>query len=213
MLAIDPANNLYIADSGNDVIRKVDTQGIITTVVGVLGGSSSGSYDPHGVPATAAPLVAAGGMAVEPSGSLLVADTYNQTVWRVGPQGAVVFGPQAAGTTSDPQFVTLNNVGDSPITFAATPFTVTGDYVVSSEGTSPCSFSSGLAVGASCTLAVRYRPSTGGLTGDITFAGNASGVPTIHLVTNTTRIASRTFSCRSIPNPRNLATPCCFTWQ
>ncbi len=143
-----------------------------------------------GVPATAAPMVSAGGMAVEPSGSLLVADTYNQTVWRVGPQGSVVFGPQAAGATSDPQFVTLNNVGDLPITFAATPFTVTGDYVVSSEGASPCSFSAGLAVGASCTLAVRYRPSSGVLTGDITFAGNASGVPTIHLVTNTTRLPS-----------------------
>lgn len=189
-LAIDPANNLYIADSGNDVVRKVDTSSIITTVAGIQGASSSGRYDPNGTPATSAPLVAVEGIAIEPSGSLLVADTYNQTVWRVGPQGALVFGPQAAGATSDPQFVTLNNVGDSPITFSATPFTVTGDYVVSSEGTSPCSFSAGLAVGASCTLAVRYRPSTGALTGDVTFAGNASGTPVIHLVTNTNRLPS-----------------------
>ncbi len=189
-LAIDPANNLYIADSGNDVVRKVDTSGIITTVAGVQGASSSGRYDPNGTPATSAPLVAVEGIAIEPSGSLLVANTYNQTVWRVGPQGALVFGPQAAGATSDPQFVTLNNVGDSPISFAATPFTVTGDYVVSAEGTSPCRFASGLAVGASCTLAVRYRPSTGVLTGDVTFAGNASGTPVIHLVTNVNRLPS-----------------------
>ena len=189
-LAIDAANNVYITDTGNAVIRKVDTNGIITTVAGVVGGGSIPGYDPNGTPATSAPLVAVDAVAVEPSGSILVSDTYNESVWRVGPAGAVVFGPQTAGTTSDPQFVTLNNVGDSPITFAATPFTVTGDYIVSAEGTAPCSFTGGLAVGASCTLAVRYRPSTGALTGDVTFAGSASGVPTIHLVTNTTRLAS-----------------------
>jgi len=189
-LAIDPAGNLYIADSGNDVVRKVDTSGVIHTVAGVMGAASSGTYDPKGAPATQAPLVSADSIAIDTSGNLLVSDNYNQTVWRVGPQGALVFGPQAAGATSDPQFVTLNNVGDAPIDFAATPFTVTGDYVVSSEGTSPCSFSAGLAVGASCTLAVRYRPSTGALTGDITFAGNVGGMPTIHLVTNTTRLAT-----------------------
>src|ERR1700744_5718945 len=120
---MDPAANLDIADSGNDAIRNVDSSGNINTVVGVMGAASSRSYDPKGVPATQAPLVSADSIGIDPSGSLLVSDNYNQTVWRVGPQGALTFGPQAAGATSDPQFVTLNNVGDSPITFAATPFT------------------------------------------------------------------------------------------
>ena len=206
----------YIADSR----QRCDSQGslmlywsmrIITTVAGIQGASSSGRYDPNGTPATSAPLVAVEGIAIEPSGSLLVADTYNQTVWRVGPAGAVVFAPQAAGGTSDPQFVTLNNVGDSPITFSATPFTVTGDYVVSSEGISPCSFSAGLAVGASCTLAVRYRPSTGALTGDVTFAKVTFRVHlVIHLaVTNiATAFPSSVQLEVDSQSRRNLATPC-----
>jgi sugar lactone lactonase YvrE len=184
-LSLDAAGDLYIMDSGNSVVRKVDTFGIITTVAGIPGSSSSGLYDPAGAPATGAGLTAPSGVAVEPSGSLLVADTFDQTIWRVGVPGAVVFGVQAAGTTSLPQTVTLSNVGDLPINFQATPFTVTGDYTVTSEGTSPCVFSNPLAVGASCTIAIRYRPATTALSGVVAFATDTSGSATINLRTNT----------------------------
>lgn len=61
-VAVDAHGNLYIADSGNDCIRKVDSSGTITTVIG--GGIT---YAPHGV-------------AVDASGSLYIADTGHDVV-------------------------------------------------------------------------------------------------------------------------------------
>jgi hypothetical protein len=186
-LALNAAGELYITDPGNGVIRRVDVNGIITTVAGYSYSSGGNLYDPAGTAATSAPLSAPSGIAIDTVGNLLISDTGDQTVWRVGPAGAVVFGPQAAGTTSAPQFITLENVGDSAVTFNATPFAVTGDYLVTSEGTSPCNFTAGLAVGASCTIAIRYRPSlNGALNGNVVFSTVNSGTPTITLLTRLT---------------------------
>ena len=81
-LAIDAAGNLFIADTLNNRIRKVDTNGNITTV--------AGSEDP-GVPAfggdnglaTSARLAFPGGVAVDQNEDLFIADTSNGLVRRV----------------------------------------------------------------------------------------------------------------------------------
>ena len=191
-MAFDLAGNLYIADPSEGAVRKVDPSGIITTVAGSYTSQAQAShYDPAGSAATLVSLIATSGVGVAPDGSLLVTDDYDQTVWRVGPTGIVQFGPQAAGTTSDAQAVTLFNAGDRPLVFAATPYAVTGDYVVSAGGTAPCNFTAQLAVGASCTVAVQYRPQTGVLHGSIVFAGAGLGSPTITLITNNS-VASTT---------------------
>ena len=51
---LDPAGNLYISDSGNYVVRRVDPSGIITTVVG--DGTGIPGYSGDGGPATQAKL-------------------------------------------------------------------------------------------------------------------------------------------------------------
>ncbi|HEY2382041.1 MAG TPA: hypothetical protein VGK48_12755 [Terriglobia bacterium] len=75
-LALDWAGNLYIADSNNNVIRKIDTDGIITTVAG--NGTPGLSGD--GGPATAAQLNTPGFLALDSAGNLYVTDTKNNTV-------------------------------------------------------------------------------------------------------------------------------------
>src|SRR6185436_404465 len=45
-VAVDASGNLYIADLYNDRIRKVDTNGVITTFAGKIGGSSAGDGGP-----------------------------------------------------------------------------------------------------------------------------------------------------------------------
>ncbi len=76
-LALDGAGNLYIADTDNNAIRRVDTAGNISTVAGTLG---QANYTGDNGPATGATLNAPQGIAVTPSGDLIIADTGNHVI-------------------------------------------------------------------------------------------------------------------------------------
>src|SRR6185503_5596778 len=71
-IAVDGAGNLYIADTFAHRVRKV-TQGIITTVAG----NGFQTFAGDGALATAASLAAPHGVAVDDTGNLYIADTYN----------------------------------------------------------------------------------------------------------------------------------------
>ncbi|MGA3181254.1 MAG: immunoglobulin domain-containing protein [Verrucomicrobiota bacterium] len=81
-VAVDAAENLYIADQGNNRIRKVGTNGIITTVAG---GSTGGD----GVPATKARLTAPSGVACDSAGNLYIADTGDSGIRKVSTNGII----------------------------------------------------------------------------------------------------------------------------
>lgn len=70
-VTLDAAGNLYIADTGNQRIRKVSTKGIITTVAGTGNCCSFGD----GGPATSAYLAGPSDVAVDAKGNLYIADT------------------------------------------------------------------------------------------------------------------------------------------
>jgi uncharacterized protein (TIGR03437 family) len=74
-IALDSAGNYYIADNGNNRIRKVDTAGIITTFVGSSGGTSG----------TAGRLDHPSGLWFDASGALYIADSNNARVARYVP--------------------------------------------------------------------------------------------------------------------------------
>jgi sugar lactone lactonase YvrE len=84
-VALDSAGNLYIADTGNARIRKVDTSGNIATVAGNGGCCYSGDSGP----ATSANLNWAMGAAVDSSGNLYIADTNNSRIRKVTPAGTI----------------------------------------------------------------------------------------------------------------------------
>lgn len=84
-LAVDAAGNVYIADSGNNRVRKVSPSGVITTVAG--NGSPGLSGDTG--PATSAQLHLPSGVAVDSSGNLYIADTANYVVRKVTADGII----------------------------------------------------------------------------------------------------------------------------
>jgi sugar lactone lactonase YvrE len=96
-VAVADDGSLYIADSGNDRIRRVDTHGVITTVVGT--GKRGGYNDPvdpagltfagDGVPATQAMLRSPNSVAFDAQGNLYIADEKNQRIRRVGKDGII----------------------------------------------------------------------------------------------------------------------------
>jgi sugar lactone lactonase YvrE len=100
-IAVDPAGNLYIADSGNSRIRKV-SNGVITTVAGngTLGFSGDNG------PATGAQINAPRGVAMDSAGNLYIAEVNNHRIR--------VLTPAASGpTASSPTISALTNAASN----------------------------------------------------------------------------------------------------
>lgn len=98
-VAIDGSGNLYIADQGNNRVRKVTPAGSITTVAG----TGSAAFSGDGGAATAAGLNFPAGVVVDGSGNLYIADSQNNRVRKVTPAGSIttVAGTGTAGYSGD----------------------------------------------------------------------------------------------------------------
>ena len=90
-LALDAAGNLYIADQGNDRIRKVTPSGIMTTIAGPGDGRSSGD----GGLAVSASVHQPAGVAPDEAGNLWIAEFAMHRIRRIGRDGII---STAAGT-------------------------------------------------------------------------------------------------------------------
>ena len=87
-IAIDNAGNIYYADMGNSIVRKIDvSSGLVTTVAGVQG---AGSYSGDGGPATAAKLNMPLGIALDQTGNLYIADGMNHVVRKVNASTQII---------------------------------------------------------------------------------------------------------------------------
>ena len=84
-MTVGPDGSLYIADGGNNRLRKVGSDGIIRTVAG----NGLAGWSGDGGPATEAALFGPTGVAVGPEGSLYIADQLNNRVRRVDPAGTI----------------------------------------------------------------------------------------------------------------------------
>jgi sugar lactone lactonase YvrE len=104
-VALDAAGNLYIADTSNQRIRKVDASGTISTVAG--NGSSGFSGD--GGAATLAQLNFPQGVALDAAGNLYIADLSNQRIRKVDASGTIstVAGNGTQGFSGDGAAATL----------------------------------------------------------------------------------------------------------
>jgi sugar lactone lactonase YvrE len=115
-VAVDSANNLYIADTQHSRIRKVSAAtGIITTVAG----TGSEGFNGDNITATSATLNRPRSVAVDSAGSLYIADTLNNRVRKVAMDTAII--TTVAGTGA------FGYNGDN---IAATGATLTSPYGV-----------------------------------------------------------------------------------
>jgi len=84
-IGVDSAGNLYIADSSNQRIRKVSTNGTITTVAG----NGTRGFSGDGGPATSAELQFPWQVAVDSLGSFYISDYGNQRIRKVSTSGII----------------------------------------------------------------------------------------------------------------------------
>jgi len=120
-VAVDIHGDLFIADSGNNVIREVTSNGIITTVAG----TGTAGYTGNGGPATSAELDDPTGVAVDSSGDLFIADSGNNVIREVTPSGIITTvagtgtggysgdgGTATSAQLNDPTGIALDSSGD-----------------------------------------------------------------------------------------------------
>lgn len=97
-LALDTAGNLYIVDYDNSRLRKVTPNGTIDTIAG----NGKNTYSGDGRPARESSLVPFD-VVVDPAGRIVVSDTINYRVYRIGTDGIIntIAGNGTRGTTGD----------------------------------------------------------------------------------------------------------------
>ena len=115
-MAIDGAGNLYVADTGNNAIRRITPQGVVSTVAG---GGVAGHLDGKAADAMFNGPV---GVAVDKAGVVYVADTYNDRIRAISPDGMVITiaggapgyvdGPRAAAQFDTPTSVAVDAKGN-----------------------------------------------------------------------------------------------------
>ncbi len=134
-LALDSANNLYIADLGNNVIRKVSRSGAIFTVAG----TGTASFGGDGGQATAAQLNSPFGVALDSSDALYIADTRNNRIRKV--TNSSVFTPtvqDVAGSGESARTVVVPLSGTDPagggLTFSITQLPANGNANIRRDG-------------------------------------------------------------------------------
>ena len=96
---MDAAGNVYIADTGNNRVRVISTQGVIST----LAGTGTAGYSGDNGPAASAQLNQPSGLAVDATGNLYVADFGNSRVRKISIHGVIttVAGTGTAGYSGD----------------------------------------------------------------------------------------------------------------
>lgn len=98
-IAVDTAGNLYVADSLNSTIRKIAPDNTVTTLAGTPAPAGLGNANGTGA---AARFLLPAAVAVDRSGNVYVADTFNFTIRKITPAGVVTTlagTPGAAGST------------------------------------------------------------------------------------------------------------------
>jgi sugar lactone lactonase YvrE len=156
-VAVDGSGNVYIVDSGNNRVLKVPPSSAGNYIV-IANYPYNRLFHPRGV-------------AVDGSGNIYIADTNNGRLLKedYADPPSLTFATTATGTTStdSPQTVTVENVGNSALTF---PLPATGDNPsvpsnfawdpssTCQQTTASSSAPLELAVGASCTMAFDFRP-------------------------------------------------------
>jgi hypothetical protein len=201
-VVVDPAGNIYISDSQNNAIRKVNAAtGYISTSIRTVSGESVVNQQFTGN-SLSRPI----GLALDGYGNLYVADYYYLRVRQIQPN---VLGvdflqtPVRQGTVSAPKKETLENDGN-----AALSLSVLANDANSAldPATTSCAAGTSLGQNASCLLGVEFAPSVAGnpLAANIAITTQSVDSPlNVVLIGNAPAVNSTNIVLKANPSPSN----------
>jgi hypothetical protein len=210
-VVVDAAGNIYISDSDNNVVRRVNgTTGVITT----LSGNGQAVSDGDGVDADA-PTPAMNktyGLCLDPSGNLYIADRLGLKVREVyGATARIQFKDIKVTNASPPTVQRIDNDGNAPLHLSAiTPIS----NAAVDTATTTCSTTTAMAPGAECNIGVEFKPTVVGspVSGLIDVTSDSPNTPVaIDLFGNSLTIEPTTISLASSMNPTEVGQAVTFT--
>jgi large repetitive protein len=172
---LDPAGDLYIADSGNNRIRKVYAS---TGIIETLTGNDSEQFAGDAGPANNASLYAPYALFFDQSGNLFLADTLHNRIRRIlATPVAMTYPVMRVGKISVPQIEGLENDGNGSLSLSAPIF----NNAALDSTTTTCSLATPMAPSAACNLGVEFAPTVIGnnVLGSLTLNSDAGNSPTI----------------------------------
>ncbi len=165
-VAVDAAENVYIADTGNHSIRMVNAaNGFLSTIVGITGTSGTGTV---GGAATVTQLTSPGGLAVTPLGTVFVLDSGNNRVLAdTRSQISYSFGRVNETFPSAVQNFTELNIGNASTTLPTpaqgSPVTANSQFTLVSQANETgiiagCVANAPFSAGSICNLQGQFIP-------------------------------------------------------
>ena len=185
-LALDAEGNLYIATATGVLEAKLSGASYILNTI------ASGLIEPQGA-------------VVDPSGNLFIVDSVTGHLLKedFADPPSVTFASTLVGFTSSPRAITLQNVGNLPLTFpiprAGSNPSINSEFSLDSGDESACPFVNAgssspgtLAPGAACTLSIGFAPrNSGDLSGALTLTDNALNARSPAYATQSIRLGGR----------------------
>jgi hypothetical protein len=211
-VVLDPGGNIYIADSGNNRVRKVSgTTGIITTIAG----NADESFGGDGGPAPKAGLYGPYSVFVDQTGDLLISDLFHNRVREISSNVATLpeYATIRVGKVSPPQAQGYENDGNGNLLFPSTNFEVLNNSSLDPT-TTTCDAGATLAIDVQCNLGVDFAPTVTGMPvyGTLTINSNAANTPTvINLSGNVLSVNPTSISLTSSTNPSVVGASVTFT--
>jgi len=208
-LGVDPANEVYIVDAGNNIVRLVTSSG---TIQAWAGSGTKGQGGADGESATSLQLSSPTGFVLDIYGNGYIADTGNERTIEVNRNVVIHNFPPAdnIGQTSAPTTFSVANIGSATLTFdngiSPEPNWYTeddpGEFLI--VGTPPCTNGGVLTVDAICQWTAAYSPNANyGYLGwtdvdDVYLNSNASNNPVTVTLTGTPTDVKPTVSCTTV---------------